>query len=154
MVKDLVAGLRTENRAGRMVRYSIPSLREQTPRRANRIRSNRQRILPSSQRRMRPECFGMSLTSLHLANNEVPLTSFAQQPAGAEPNGPPGPNVWTIAGPALGNSPPPPAPPPIANQAHQRHMAQLSQDSINICHLRRSAGHELDKPLIRQVRSA
>jgi hypothetical protein len=76
------------------------------------------------------ECFGMSLTSLQFAAGQIPLSNYPQQPAGAEPNGPASPNVWTLDGPELGNGGAK-AVTPIATLVHQRHLAQLSQESIN-----------------------
>jgi hypothetical protein len=75
------------------------------------------------------QCFGMCLGSLRFANGQMSLVGFPLQPPNAEPNGPPGPDVWMLNGPLFedGNN----VSPALASFVHQQHLAQLSQESIN-----------------------
>lgn len=75
------------------------------------------------------QCFGMSLSSIQFALNEEAYGAFSMQPAGAEPGGPPAPNVWLLNGPAFGNGQNVDA--ALATFVHQRHLAQLSQEALN-----------------------
>lgn len=75
------------------------------------------------------QCYGMSLGSLQFAAGEKGFGGLPQQPAGAEPNGPPGPDAWLLDGPQLGGGTD--VSPSLAAFVHQQHLAQLSQESIN-----------------------
>jgi len=71
----------------------------------------------------------MSLTSIQFADGAEPFGAFPLQPAGAEPSGPPAPNVWLLNGPAMGNGQD--VSPALASFVHQRHLAQMSQEALN-----------------------
>jgi hypothetical protein len=75
------------------------------------------------------QCYGMSLGSLRFVAGQMGFGGLPQQPAGAEPNGPPGPDAWLLDGPQLGSGTD--VSPSLAAFVHQQHLAQLSQESIN-----------------------
>jgi hypothetical protein len=75
------------------------------------------------------QCFGMSLSSILFADSTEAFGAFSMQPVGAEPSGPPAPNVWLLNGPAFGNGQN--VDPALATFVHQRHLAQLSQEALN-----------------------
>jgi hypothetical protein len=75
------------------------------------------------------QCFGMSLSSIQFASGEEAYGSFPLLPVGAEPSGPPAPNVWLLNGPAMGNGQD--VSPALASFVHQRHLAQMSQECLN-----------------------
>lgn len=75
------------------------------------------------------QCFGMSLSSIQFADSAEAFGAFQMQPVGAEPSGPPAPNVWLLNGPAMGNGQNVDA--ALATFVHQRHLAQLSQEALN-----------------------
>ncbi|MGC2613614.1 MAG: hypothetical protein WA354_06265 [Terracidiphilus sp.] len=75
------------------------------------------------------QCFGMSLSSIQFADGAEAFGAYQMQPVGAEPNGPPAPNVWLLNGPAMGNGQN--VDPALATFVHQRHLAQLSQEALN-----------------------
>ncbi len=76
------------------------------------------------------QCYGMSLGSLRFAAAQMSFAGLPQQPAGAEPNGPAGPDAWLLAGPQLGTSATDESP-SLTSFVHQQHLAQLSQENIN-----------------------
>jgi hypothetical protein len=76
------------------------------------------------------QCYGMSLGSLRFAAGQMGFAGLPQQSADAEPNGPPGPDAWLLAGPQLGTSSTDESP-SLTSFVHQQHLAQLSQESIN-----------------------
>jgi hypothetical protein len=73
------------------------------------------------------QCFGMSLASLRFVGGQQSYGgSYALASATLlETDGPPGPNVWQLAG------PPPDNPSPLTKFIHQQHLAQLSVESID-----------------------
>ena len=75
------------------------------------------------------QCFGMSLSSIQFASGEEPYGNNPLQPVGAEPSGPPAPNVWLLNGPAMGNGQA--VSPALASFVHRRHLAQMSQECLN-----------------------
>jgi hypothetical protein len=79
------------------------------------------------------QCFGMSLASLRFAAGQMSFTGLPQQPAGAEPAGPPGPDAWLLNGPQLGpqSGDATNVSPSLATYVHRQHLAQLSQEYIN-----------------------
>jgi hypothetical protein len=75
------------------------------------------------------QCYGMALASLRFAAGQESYSGLPLQAAGAEPDGPGGPDAWLLNGPPLGNGTD--VSPALATYVHRQHLAQLSQESIN-----------------------
>ena len=75
------------------------------------------------------QCFGMSLSSIQFSDSAEAYGAYSMQPVGAEPSGPPAPNVWLLNGPNFGNGQN--VDPALASFVHQRHLAQMSQEALN-----------------------
>jgi hypothetical protein len=75
------------------------------------------------------QCFGMSLGSMRFAAGQMSYGGLPRQVAGAEPNGPTGPDAWMLNGPSFGNGTN--VSPSLATFVHLQQLAQMSQEAIN-----------------------
>jgi hypothetical protein len=84
------------------------------------------------------QCFGMSLASFRFTGQQQSMAGLPLQPAGAEPDGPPGSDVWMLDGPELGPyGPGTPATgtnvsPDLVSYIRQQTLAQLTNQVLAV----------------------